>query len=128
MLWTRNRQRLQCEYKYIKKRFRNIKRRKNKLKKISGQGLPEELGKYIWLTKAYTSQEAPTSTSGSSSPSMEEVRKENEKRQRILELKDAIKKAEAEWNTSDVEKLKKELRGLTNEGFLTKVFKCDGRY
>lgn len=60
--------------------------------------------------------------------SMEEVRKENEKRQRILELKEAIKKAEAEWNTSDVEKLKKELRGLTNEGFLTKIFKCDGRY
>lgn len=28
--------------------------------------------------------------------SMEEVRKENEKKQRILELKEAIKKAEAE--------------------------------
>ena len=41
--------------------------------------------------------------------SMEEVRKENEKRQRILELKEAIKKAEAEWNTSDVEKLKKDI-------------------
>jgi len=25
------------------------------------------LGKYMWLTKAHTSQEAPTSTSGSSS-------------------------------------------------------------
>ena len=60
--------------------------------------------------------------------SMEEVRKEKEKRQRILELKEAIKKAEAEWNTSDVEKLKKELKGLTNESFLIKVFKCDGRY
>ena len=59
---------------------------------------------------------------------MEEVRKENEKRQRILELKEAIKKAEAEWNTSDVEKLKKELKGLRNESFLTKVFKSDGRY
>ena len=58
---------------------------------------------------------------------MEEVRKENEKRQRILELKEAIKKAEAEWNTSDVEKLKKELKGLTNEIFLTKIFKSDGR-
>ena len=46
----------------------------------------------------------------------------------ILELKEAIKKAEAEWNTSDVEKLKKELRGLSNEGFLTKIFKSDGRY
>ena len=60
--------------------------------------------------------------------SMEEVRKENEKKQRILELKEAIKKAEAEWNTSDVEKLKKELGGLTNESFLTKIFKSDGRY
>ena len=50
------------------------------------------------------------------------------KKQRILELKEAIKKAEAEWNTSDVEKLKKELKCLTNESFLTKVFKCDGRY
>ena len=60
--------------------------------------------------------------------SMEEVRKENEKKQRILELKEAIKKAEAEWNTSDVEKLKKELKGLTNESFLTKIFKSDGRY
>ena len=47
--------------------------------------------------------------------SMEEVRKENEKRQKILELKEAIKKAEAEWNTSDVEKLKKELKDLTHE-------------
>ena len=82
----------------------------------------------MWLTKAHTSQEAPTSTSESSSPSMEEVRKENEKKQRILELKEAIKKAEAEWNTSDVEKLKKELKGLTNESFLTKIFKSDGRY
>lgn len=26
--------------------------------KISGQGLPAELGKYIWLVKANTSQEA----------------------------------------------------------------------
>ena len=82
----------------------------------------------MWLIKAHTSQEAPTSISGSSSPSMEEVRKENKKKQRILELKEAIKKAEAEWNTSDVEKLKKELRGLTNESFLTKIFKSDGRY
>lgn len=56
--------------------------------------------------------------------SIKEVRKENEKRQKILELKEAIKKAEAEWNTSDVEKLK----GLTNESFLTKIFKSDGRY
>ena len=34
---------------------------------LSGQGLPEELGKYIWLTKANTSQEAPNSINGSSS-------------------------------------------------------------
>ena len=35
--------------------------------KISGQGLPAELGKYIWLTKADTSQEAHASKSESSS-------------------------------------------------------------
>ena len=34
---------------------------------ISGQGLPAELGKYIWLSKANTSQEAPNSIRGSSS-------------------------------------------------------------
>ena len=34
---------------------------------ISGQGLPKEPGKHMWLTKAYTSQEAPSSTTGSSS-------------------------------------------------------------
>jgi hypothetical protein len=28
---------------------------------VSGQGLPVELGKYIWLAKANTSQEALTS-------------------------------------------------------------------
>ncbi|WP_315515519.1 tyrosine-type recombinase/integrase, partial [Leptotrichia wadei] len=33
----------------------------------TGQGLSEELGKYIWLTKADTSQETPVSKSGSSS-------------------------------------------------------------
>ena len=33
----------------------------------SGEELPEELGKYIWLTKADTSQEVPVSKSGSSS-------------------------------------------------------------
>ena len=37
-----------------------------KIKK-TGQGLSEELGKYIWLAKAGTSQEAPASKSGSSS-------------------------------------------------------------
>ena len=35
--------------------------------KKTGQELPEELGKYIWLAKAGTSQEAPASKSGSSS-------------------------------------------------------------
>ncbi|WP_314340655.1 hypothetical protein [Leptotrichia wadei] len=30
--------------------------------------MPEELGKYIWLAKADTSQEAPASKSGSSLP------------------------------------------------------------
>ena len=33
----------------------------------SGEELPEELGKYIWLTKADTFQEVPASKSGSSS-------------------------------------------------------------
>ena len=46
----------------MEKRCWNIR----KIKK-TGQGLPEELGKYIWLAKAGTSQEAPTSKSGSSS-------------------------------------------------------------
>ena len=43
---------------------RNVKILGNK---ETGQGLPEELGKYIWLAKADTSQEAPASKSGSSS-------------------------------------------------------------
>ena len=34
---------------------------------ISGQGLSAELGKYIWLAKANTSQEALNSISGSGS-------------------------------------------------------------
>ena len=38
---------------------------------MTGQELPEELGKYIWLTKADTSQEAPASKSGSSSLRLE---------------------------------------------------------
>ena len=41
--------------------------------KKTGQGLSEELGKYIWLAKADTSQEAPASKSGSSSLSYGEV-------------------------------------------------------
>ena len=43
-----------------------------KIKK-TGQGLPEELGKYIWLAKADTSQEAPASKSGSSSQNINAV-------------------------------------------------------
>ena len=38
---------------------------------MTGQELPEELGKYIWLTRADTSQEAPAYKSGSSSPDIE---------------------------------------------------------
>ena len=54
--------------------------------------------------------------------------KKMEKERVIKELEKAIKKAEDEGRKEDIEKLKKELRGLTNEGFLTKVFKSDGRY
>ena len=54
--------------------------------------------------------------------------KKVEKERVIKELEKAIKKAKAEGRKEDIEKLKKELRGLTNEGFLTKVFKSDGRY
>ena len=43
-----------------------VKHTENDLKK-TGQGLSEELGKYIWLTKADTSQETPASKNGSSS-------------------------------------------------------------
>ena len=43
---------------------RNVKILGNK---ETGQGLPEELDKYIWLIKADTSQEAPAFRSGSSS-------------------------------------------------------------
>ena len=54
--------------------------------------------------------------------------KKMEKERVIKELEKAIQKAEAEGRKEDIEKLKKELRGLTNEGFLTKIFKSDGRY
>ena len=40
---------------------------KHDILSVSGQELPAELGKYIWLSKADTSQEAPFSKSGSSS-------------------------------------------------------------
>ena len=58
----------------------------------------------------------------------DKMEKERKKREKISELEKAIKKAEAEGRREDAEKLKKELKGLTNESFLTKVFKCDGRY
>ena len=69
MLWNKDRQGLQCKHKYIKKRTGNVKRRKSKLenKIVSGQGLPGEPGKHMWLTEAHTSQEAPSSVRGSSS-------------------------------------------------------------
>ena len=54
--------------------------------------------------------------------------KKMEKERVIKELEKAIQKTEREGRKEDIEKLKKELRGLTNEGFLTKVFKSDGRY
>ena len=38
---------------------------------MSGQGLPEEPGKHMWLTEAHTSQEAPSSVRGSSSRDQE---------------------------------------------------------
>ena len=44
-----------------------------KIKK-TGQGLPEELGKHIWLAKAGTSQEALASKSGSSSLKIEKLK------------------------------------------------------
>ena len=46
----------------------------------SGQGLPAELGKYIWLPKANTSQEAPASKSESSSLGKNIFKKSWEKR------------------------------------------------
>ena len=54
---------LQCgtEYKRSWKNNVEILERKKR------QGLPEELGKYIWLIKVSTFQEAPASKSGSSS-------------------------------------------------------------
>ena len=51
-----------------------------------------------------------------------------EKERVINELEKAIKKAESEGRIEEVGKLKKELKGLTNESFLTKIFKSDGRY
>ena len=59
---------------------------------------------------------------------IDKFEKENRKKQKISELEKAIQKAEVEGRIEDVEKLKKELKGLTNESFLTKIFKSDGRY
>ena len=54
----------QCGIEYKRCWKRNVEILGNKK---TGQGLSEELGKYIWLTKADTSQEVPASKSGSSS-------------------------------------------------------------
>jgi len=51
---------------------------------------------------------------------MEEVRKENEKRERILELKEAIKKAEAEWNTSEFLNLMEDIKIIYERIFKNK--------
>ena len=64
VLWNWNWQRLQCGTEYKRCWKRNVEILGNKK---TGQGLSEELGKYIWLTEADTSQEAPASESGSSS-------------------------------------------------------------
>ena len=54
----------------------------------TGQGLPKELGKYMQLIKVHTSQEAPTSTSGSSSPDemYKNLHNENEEWQMIFDI------------------------------------------
>ena len=64
MLWNQNRQGLQCgtEYKRSWKNDVDIKRDEK-----TKQELSKELGKYIWLIKTSTSQEAPAFRSGSSS-------------------------------------------------------------
>ena len=54
---------------------------------------------------------------------VDEFKKENEKREKISELEKAIKTAEAEGRTEEVEKLKKELKGLTHESFWEKFIK-----
>lgn len=51
-----------------------------------------------------------------------------EKERVIKELEKAIKKAEVEGRTEDVEKLKKELKDLTHESFLEKLIKDSIRY
>jgi hypothetical protein len=56
---------------------------------------------------------------------VDEFKKEIEKEQKICELEKAIQKAEVEGKTSDVEKLKKELKDLTHESFWDKLFKPD---
>jgi len=54
---------------------------------------------------------------------VDEFKKENEKREKISELEKAIKTAEAEGRTEEVEKLKKELKDLTHESFWEKFIK-----
>ena len=63
-------------------------------KKKTGQELPEELGKYIWLIKADTSQEAPVSKSGSSS-------RVSDKKARIFYLTEA---AENMWSVRTLDR------------------------
>lgn len=54
--------------------------------------------------------------------------KKMEKERVINELKEAIKKAEMEGRTSDVEKLKKELKNLSHESLLKKIIKANIMY
>ena len=54
--------------------------------------------------------------------------KKLEKERVIKELEKAIKKAEVEGRIEDEEKLKKELKDLTNESFLEKLIKDSIRY
>lgn len=49
--------------------------------------------------------------------------KKMEKERVIKELEKAIKNAEAEGRTEDIEKLKKELKALTHENFWDILFK-----
>ena len=77
-----------------------------KIKK-TGQGLSEELGKYIWLAKADTSQEAPASKSGSGSSSLliEEKYKIKSQKGDILFL-DGLSLKKIECTNKDLEKVK----------------------
>ena len=75
-----------------------------KIKK-TGQGLYEELGKYIWLAKADTSQEAPAFRSGSSSLLIEEKYKIKSQKGYILFL-NGLSLKKIECTNKDLEKVK----------------------